>query len=131
MGRLHLTLMQKFGIDQQSYANFSASLTGLDVRPFEEFKESSFESWVKRDKDTITAQGRLRMSDNLDEAKGFYIDVEEKPSVRIEISFGDFHSFNLAYHVGAPIKLFQEQRREEWIAPNQQSHWAHFAIREQ
>jgi hypothetical protein len=53
----------------------------------------------------MTVQGRLRMSDNLDEAKVFYIDVDDKRSVRIEVSFGDFHGFNLAYHVGTPITL--------------------------
>ena len=45
------------------------------------------------------------MSDNLDEAKVFYIDVKGKESVRIEVSFKDFHGFNLAYHVGTPITL--------------------------
>ncbi|MDG1671178.1 MAG: hypothetical protein P8H96_09925, partial [Akkermansiaceae bacterium] len=44
-------------------------------------------------------------SDNLDEAKVFYIDVKGKESVRIEVSFKDFHGFNLAYHVGTPITL--------------------------
>ena len=105
VGRLHLSLMQKFGIDQESYANSSTPLPGLDGSPFEEFKERSFESWIKQGKGTITAQGRLRMSDNLDEAKVFYIDVEGKPPVRIEVGFRDFHDFNLAYHVGTPIKL--------------------------
>jgi hypothetical protein len=105
LGRLHMALMQKFGIDQKSYANSSTPLPGLDGSPFDEFQERPFESWVNKAPGTITAQGRLRMSDNLDEAKVFYIDVEGKPSVRIEISFGDFHSFNVAYHVGTPIKL--------------------------
>ena len=45
------------------------------------------------------------MSDNLDEAKVFFIDVDEKRSVRIEVTFKDFHSFNLAYHTGTPITL--------------------------
>ena len=105
LGRLHMALMQKFGIDQKSYANSSTPLPGLDGSPFDEFQERPFESWINQAPGTITAQGRLRMSDNLDEAKVFYIDVEGKPSVRIEISFGDFHSFNVAYHVGTPIKL--------------------------
>ena len=96
LGRLHMALMQKFGIDQKSYANSSTPLPGLDGSPFDEFQERPFESWVNKAPGTITAQGRLRMSDNLDEAKVFYIDVEGKPSVRIEISFGDFHSFNVA-----------------------------------
>jgi hypothetical protein len=45
------------------------------------------------------------MSDNLDEAKVFYMDIKDKPPVRIEIGFGDFHGFNVAYHVGTPITL--------------------------
>ena len=105
LGRVHLTLMQKFGVDVESYSNASAPLPGLDGGAFDEFRERPFESWVTKGQGTITAQGRLRMSDNLDEAKVFYIDVEGKPSVRIEVSFGDFHRFNLAYHVGTPIKL--------------------------
>ena len=71
LGRLHMALMQKFGIDKDSYANSSTPLPGLDGSPFDEFKERPFESWVKKGQGIITAQGRLRMSDNLDEAKIF------------------------------------------------------------
>jgi len=105
LGRLHLALMQKFGVDAESYSRASSPLPGLDGSPFEEFSERPFESWVKRGQGTITAQGRFRMSDNLDEAKVFYIDIEGKAPVRIEVGFGDFHRFNLAYHVGTPIQL--------------------------
>ncbi len=105
LGRLHLALMQKFGVNSESYSNSSSPLPGLDGGPFEEFRERPFESWVKQGKGTIIVQGRFRMSDNLDEAKVFYIDVKNKPPVRIEVGFGDFHRFNLAYHVGTPIKL--------------------------
>ena len=35
----------------------------------------------------------------------FYIYVDGKPSVKIVVAFGDFHKFNLAYHVGTPITL--------------------------
>ena len=45
------------------------------------------------------------MSDNLDEAKLFFVDVDGKPSVRIEVDFKDFHNFNLAYHCGTPITI--------------------------
>jgi hypothetical protein len=45
------------------------------------------------------------LSDNLDEAKIFFVDVDETNSVRIEVSFHDFHHFNLAYHCGTPITL--------------------------
>jgi hypothetical protein len=105
LGRLHLALLQKFGVDTESYANSSTPLPGLDGGAFEEYRERPFDSWVKVGNGKITVQGRLRMSDNLDEAKVFYIDVKDQPAVRIEVSFGDFHKFNLAYHVGTPITL--------------------------
>ncbi|MDB2428539.1 DUF1552 domain-containing protein [Akkermansiaceae bacterium] len=105
LGRLHLSLLQKFGVDSDSFANSSAPLPGLDGGEFDEFQERPFESWVKFGQGKLTVQGRLRMSDNLDEAKVFYIDVKGKESVRIEVSFRDFHGFNLAYHVGTPITL--------------------------
>jgi hypothetical protein len=105
LGRLHLSLLQKFGVNSDSFANSSTPLPGLDGGEFDEYQERPFQSWVKTGKGTITIQGRLRMSDNLDEAKVFYIDVSGKSPVRIEVSFGDFHGFNLAYHVGTPIIL--------------------------
>jgi len=35
----------------------------------------------------------------------FYVDVQGRPSVRVEVAFRDFHHFNLAYHCGTPITL--------------------------
>jgi hypothetical protein len=105
VGRLHLALLEKFGVKPDSFANSTAPLPGLDGSHFEPYRERPFDSWVKKDGGVITVQGRLRLSDNLDEAKVFFIDVEGKPSVRIEVSFRDFHGFNLAYHCGSPIKL--------------------------
>jgi hypothetical protein len=43
------------------------------------------------------------MSDNLDEAEVFFIAVKGKPSIRVEVSFCDFHDCNLAYHYGTAI----------------------------
>ncbi|MGI9242159.1 MAG: DUF1552 domain-containing protein [Verrucomicrobiales bacterium] len=105
LGRLHLSLLQNFGVDTASFAGSSAPLPGLDGGAIEEYRERPFDSWVKIGAGKITVQGRLRMSDNLDEAKVFYIDVEDKPPIRIEVEFRDFHRFNLAYHVGTPITL--------------------------
>lgn len=105
LSRLHLTLLQKFGVPATSYANSTTPLPGLDGGPFEEYRERPFQSWSKIENGKITVQGRLRMSDNLDEAKVFYIDVDGKAPVRIEIEFKDFHSFNVAYHVGTPILM--------------------------
>jgi hypothetical protein len=105
VGRLHLSLLQKFGVETASFAGSSQSLPGLDGSDFEPFQERRFESWVRRTGDQIEVQGRLRLSDNLDEAKIFFVDVDETNSVRIEVSFQDFHHFNLAYHCGTPITL--------------------------
>ncbi len=105
LGRLHLTLLQKFGVQTDSFAESSQPLPGLDGSDFEPYRERSFESWVRHANGKITVQGRLRLSDNLDEAKIFFVDVEGAPSVRIEVNFRDFHDFNLAYHCGTPIKL--------------------------
>jgi hypothetical protein len=100
-----LSLLELFGVEQDSFANAKQALPGLDGGTFDEYAERPFESWVKVDSGTMTVQGRLRMSDNLDEAKVFYIDVKGRPSVKMVIGFGDFHSRNVAYHVGTPIKL--------------------------
>lgn len=105
LGRLHLALLRKFGVSDDTFANASAPLPGLDGGAFDEYRERPFDSWVKTGNGKITVQGRLRMSDDLDEAKIFYIDVKDKPTVRIDVSFRDFHKFNLAYHVGTPIVL--------------------------
>jgi hypothetical protein len=45
------------------------------------------------------------MSDKLDEAKVFLVDVEGQPAVRVEVAFRDFHNFNLAYHCGTGVTL--------------------------
>ena len=45
------------------------------------------------------------MSDNLDEAKIFYLDVEGQRPVRMEIQFGDFHRYNVAYHCGTAVTV--------------------------
>ena len=105
LSKLHLSLLQMFDAGVNSYSSSSIPLPGLDGDYFHEYRERPFDTWVKRDGGAITAQGRLRMSDNLDEAKIFYIDIEGQPRLRIEVDFWDFHNFNLAYHVGTPIIL--------------------------
>lgn len=111
LGNLHLALMQSFGVPLDSYANSGAPLQGLDGSPFNEYRERPFDSWIKLSSNKITVQGRLVMSENLDEAKTFYMEVAEKDPVRVDVSFRDFHDFNLAYHVGTPIIL--EGNRDE------------------
>jgi len=105
LARLHFSLLDKFGIETKEYAQSSTPLAGLDASDYTPWQERKFEGWVKVEGNQITVRGRLRMSDNLDEAKLFYIDVEGKPSVLLELGFGDFHRFNVAYHCGTPVTL--------------------------
>ncbi|MCA9140850.1 MAG: DUF1552 domain-containing protein [Planctomycetales bacterium] len=105
LGRLHLALLNKFGINLDSFGQSTQPLPGLDASDYTPFKERPFESWVRQQSGTITVQGRLRLSDDLNEAKIFYVDVEGQRSVRVEIVFRDFHDFNLAYHCGTPIQM--------------------------
>ncbi len=108
LGRLHLALLQRFGVSVDSFAGVDSPLPGLDGSPFEPYREQPFVSWIKRGEGQVTVQGRLRLSDDLNEAKVFYVDVEGQNSVRIEVNFRDFHHFNLAYHCGTPIILTGE-----------------------
>ncbi len=105
LSELHLALLQKFGVEVNSFAGASVPLSGLDGSDFEPYQERPFESWVRTEGGVITVQGRLRMSENLDEAKIFYIDLQGKPSVRLELEFKDFHEFNVAYYCGLPVIL--------------------------
>ena len=94
-----------FGIDQEAFANSTNPLPGLDGGHFQPYAERPFKSWAKYEGGKITAQGRLRMSDDLDEARTFYLDIEGQSSVRIDVGFGDFHRHNLAYHCGTAIEV--------------------------
>ncbi len=105
LGRLHLALLQGFGIPTDSYAESETPLPGLNDSNFEPYRERAFESWVTNEAGTITVQGRLRLSEDLNEARIFYVDLNDGSSVRIDVEFRDFHQFNLAYHCGTPIKL--------------------------
>jgi len=113
LGRLHLAIMRAFGVETDSYAGVHSPLPGLDGSPFEAYQERPFESWVRHTGNQITVQGRLRLSEDLNEARIFYIDLEKQPSVKIDVSFRDFHHFNLAYHCGTPIKLTGETSEKE------------------
>ena len=105
LGRLHLALLKLFDADQDSFAYSNNPLPGLNGSNFTPYNEQPFESWVKKGDGSITVQGRLRLSDNLDEARIFLIDIEGQPSIRIDVAFRDFHDFNLAYHCGTAVKI--------------------------
>jgi hypothetical protein len=131
LGRLHLSLLQKFGVDSESFANSSAPLPGLDGGEFDEFQERPFKSWVKFGQGKLTVQGRLRMSDNLDEAKVFYIDVKGKESVRIEVSFKDFPRIQPGLprrHADYPER---EHQRAKWPGRADQSDRAEITFRKE
>lgn len=105
LSNLHLALLQKFGVEQEQFAGTSIALPGLDDSNYDAYQERQFDSWVKLESNQVTLQGRLRMSDNLDEAKIFYVDIDGRPPVRLEIDFDDFHHFNVAYYCGLAVKL--------------------------
>lgn len=105
LGKLHLALLQKFGVETDSFGGYDKPIMGLSDSNFNKYVEKKFDSWVKMDKDIITVQGRLRLSDDLNEAKIFYVDYDNGKSVKLVVAFGDFHKFNLAYHCGTGITL--------------------------
>ena len=100
-----MSLLEKFGIEVDAYAGSRERLPGLSASDFTPYREQPFDSWVRRENGHIIVQGRLRMSDNLDEAKIFYLDVQGHPAVRMEIAFRDFHRFNVAYHCGTAVTV--------------------------
>lgn len=105
LGRLHLSLLEIFGINVESFAGSKTPLPGLNGSDFTPYREQPFDSWVKMEGDQLTVRGRIRMSDDLDEARVFLIDVDGEKPVRVEVNFRDFHNFNLAYHCGTAITL--------------------------
>ena len=105
LGRLHLSLLNKFGVEVKSFGGSSDRLPGLDSSDYVPYREKPFESWVKRDAGRFVVQGRLRMSDDLNEAKLFYLDIKGRQAVRLEIEFKDFHRFNVAYHCGTAVTV--------------------------
>ena len=112
LGRLHLSLLKMFDVESGSFANSTTPLPGLDGSHFTPYKERPFQSWAKFENGVIDVQGRLRMSDDLNQAKIFYMDVEGKDPVKIEVGFSDFHKFNLAYHCGAAINIIGNGKRQ-------------------
>jgi len=105
LGRLHLALANKFGIPLKSFGGSTSPLPGLSDSAYTPYAEQPFDSFSKFENGTVTVQGRLRLSEDLNEARIFYVDVAGATPVRIEVGFRDFHSFNLAYHCGAAILL--------------------------
>lgn len=105
LGRLHIALLQKFGIEVDAFGGSKSALPGLNDSNYPTYVERTFDSWVKAEGSNIEVQGRIRMSDDLDQAKIFFIDVQGRPPVQVQVEFRDFHNFNLAYHCGTAITL--------------------------
>ena len=105
LAKLHLAILNKFGIDTKSFGGETQALTGLNGERIDEYREKPFSSYAKVDNDKITVQARLRMSDDLSEAKVFYMDLPDGSSVKLSVHFRDFHTFNLPYYCGEAIKL--------------------------
>jgi hypothetical protein len=113
LGRLHLSLLNSFGIDIDHFGGSMTPLPGLKGGDFQPHRERPFKSWMRVEDDEVTVQGRLRMSDDLNEAKIFYVDVDGQPSVKVQVDFRDFHDFNLAYHCGTGITLTGQGKQLE------------------
>lgn len=105
LAKLHLAVLKKFDITPDSFGGESHALTGLSGEMIDEYREKPFEKWVKVDKNTITAQARLRLSDNIEEAKVFYMDLPDGRSIKLDVSFSDFHKRNMAYYVGEAMQV--------------------------
>jgi hypothetical protein len=112
LGRLHISLLDKFGVSVEKFAGVTTPLPGLNSSDYQPYQERKFDSWAKVEGDKFTVQGRIRMSDDLDEARIFFVDVEGQLPVRVEVDFKDFHNFNLAYHCGTGITLQGTGRTE-------------------
>lgn len=108
LGRLHLSLAKMFGVEMNTFANSGTPLPGIDGSHYEPYRERPFESFVKTEGGKITVQGRLRLSEDLNEANVFYVDIKGSTAVRIVVAFKDFHRFNLAYHCGTAVHISGE-----------------------
>ncbi|MCM8536465.1 MAG: DUF1552 domain-containing protein [Lentisphaeraceae bacterium] len=105
LAKLHLAVLKKFDINLKSFGGESQALNGLNGEKIDEFHEKPFSKWVKVNNDTITVQARLRLSDKIEEAKVFYMDLADGSSVKLSVSFGDFHKNNMAYYSGEAMKI--------------------------
>ena len=112
LGRLHLSLLDMFGLRVDSYGGSMTPLPGLNGSNYNHYQERRFDSWVKTDGKAITVRGRIRMSESLDEARVFYVEVDGQQPVKVDVPFKDFHNFNLAYHCGTGITLTGTGRTE-------------------
>ena len=105
ISNLHLSLLQKFGVETVSYGLSHNALQGLNGENYDVYKERQFKRWAKVEGDQITVQGRLRFSNDINETRNFYIDLTDGRSVKIETTFKEFHDLNLAYHMGTAVML--------------------------
>lgn len=117
LSRLHLAILNEFGVEKENYATEAQALSGLKGEAFVEFKEREFASWLNNKGKTIDAQGRLRQSSSLDEGNIFYLDIQGKPSLKLQLKFRDFHDFNLPYHNGTPVQITGEGQNQngQWV----------------
>lgn len=61
----------------------------------------------------VTVQGRLRFSDDLNQANQFFIDVKGEPqSVRLQVPFKAFEQHNLPYYCGSPVRIVGRGERK-------------------
>jgi hypothetical protein len=107
VSKLHRGLLDLFEVSapEGHLVNSDSSLAGLDGGEFGAYREPPFKTLVEVVGKKVRAQGRLRLSNNLDEANLFFVDVDGQKPVRIQISFRNFQQFEMPFYCGTPVEL--------------------------
>lgn len=115
LGSLHRSVLDLFGVRAPADHPLAqhTPLAGLDGGPFEAYRETLVESWVREKDGRVEVQGRLRPSADLGEANRFYVDVpgEARP-VRLQLSFKALQQHVVPYFCGSAVRLAGPGRRE-------------------
>ncbi|VTU02580.1 Uncharacterized protein OS=Lentisphaera araneosa HTCC2155 GN=LNTAR_07854 PE=4 SV=1: HXXSHH [Gemmataceae bacterium] len=115
LAHLHRALLDTFGVSVPAGHPLAehAPLAGLDGGAFKPYREVPFESSVELAEGRVTVQGRLRFSDDLDQANQFFIDVKGEPQpVRLQVPFKTFEQHNLPYYCGSPVRVVGRGERK-------------------
>lgn len=97
MGKLHLSLLHKFGINVNNFGEDTETLGGLDSSDYKKYVVPQVETWMKINGNSIEVQGRLRISSNFNDANIFFVDLNDGRSVTVKVNFKNMKDFNLPY----------------------------------
>jgi len=107
---LHRTLLALFDCDTSSLQE--PLLPGLDGGVFESYTEPHFDSWVQVKNESVEAQGRLTLSENLEEANLYFMELPGQRPVEIRITFKNMQDLQMPYHSGSPVRIEGTGRQE-------------------